>query len=229
MEPLYLSVLWRSLEYAFFTTGITVLIAFPIAYYMAFASPQAKLLLMFLVVLPFWTNFLIRMYSFVIILGGSGLVNSFLMGLGLVKEPVKLLHNAFSVYLGFIYGNLPYMILPIFASLDRMDIRLLEASMDLGASRTQTFFKVTLPFALPGLVAGIVFVFVPTLGNFIVPEILGGPDDIILGNIINRQFLASRNWPFGAALSSALTFGLMILIAAYIRYFDPASKKGMVV
>ena len=225
-DVLYLSILWRSLRYAFTTTLLTALIAYPMAYYMAFASPKTKLLLMFLVILPFWTNFLIRMYSFIIILSGDGLLNTALLKIGLLKEPLMMLHNSFAVHIGFIYGNLPYMILPLFAALDKMDSSLLEASMDLGAGHLRTFWRITFPQSLAGLAAGIVFVFIPTLGNFVVPELLGSSEDYMLGNVINRQFLGARNWPFGAALSSMLTFALMIIIALYIRYFDPVRKQS---
>lgn len=228
-DSVTISITLRSLAYAAATTVLTGLVAFPMAYHMAFAPARVKTILMFLVILPFWTNFLVRMYAFLILLGGDGLVNGVLTRLGLLSDPLPLLHNPFAVLLGFVYGNLPFMILPLFAALDRMDVSLIEASMDLGAGRLRTFFRVTLPYALPGLAAGIVFVFIPTLGNFVVPEILGGPNDIILGNVINRQFLASRNWPFGAALASALTFVLMVLIAIYIRRFDPVNRKGMTV
>ncbi|OGV83577.1 MAG: hypothetical protein A3K19_09765 [Lentisphaerae bacterium RIFOXYB12_FULL_65_16] len=226
-DPLYLVILWRSLVMAAVTTVITLLLAYPTAYYMAFAPPRTKLILMFLVILPFWTNFLVRMYSFMTILGADGVINTLLLKLGLIHEPLSLIHNTFAVYVGFVYGNLPYMILPIFAALDRMNTSLLEASMDLGAGPIRTFWRITLPYSLPGVAAGIVFVFIPTLGNFVVPEILGGADDVIIGNVINRQFLASRNWPFGSALSAVLVFGLMVFISVYIRRYDPMGKKQL--
>ena len=227
MDPLYAGIVVESLVLAAATTAITLLLAYPTAYYMAFAPPRTKTIVMFLVVLPFWTNFLVRMYSFLAILGSDGLINSALLALGVISEPLSLVHNTFAVYVGFVYGNLPYMILPIFAALDRMNVAMLEASMDLGAGPVRTFWKITLPYSVPGVVAGIVFVFIPTLGNFVVPEILGGADNVIIGNVINRQFLGSRNWPFGSALSAALVFGLMVVISLYIRYFDPMGKKRL--
>jgi len=222
-DPLYFKVLLRSILYATSTTAFTLLIAFPIAYYMAFAKPSVKYLLMFLVIVPFWTNFLIRMYSWMIILGGSGLINNLLRMTGLIDQPLPLMNNALAVNIGLVYGELPYMILPIFAALDRLDVSLLEASMDLGGNRVQNFFRVTFPLSLPGVVAGVIFVFIPTIGNFVVPDILGGKDSLMIGNIITSMFSQGRHWPLGSALSSVLTFGVMIFIALYIRYSE--SKK----
>ena len=225
---LYVSIFLKSFIYALVTTTITLAIAFPMAYYMAFASARMKITLMFLIILPFWTNFLVRMYSLMSLLGKSGLINSFLLNTGLIDEPLRLMNNSFGMYVGFVYWNLPFMILPIFSSLDRMDISLLEASMDLGASRRQTFRKITFPYAVPGVVAGIVFTFIPTLGNFIIPEFLGGPDNLMIGNVITAQYLEVRNWPFGSALATGLTLFVMIFISIYIRFFDPTKSKNMV-
>jgi spermidine/putrescine transport system permease protein len=226
-DPLYVGIFVQSLKVAAITTMFTLLLAYPTAYCMAFSPKRTKMLLMFLVILPFGTNFLVRMYSFVNILGADGVINTVLLRLGIIREPLDLIYNMLAVYIGFVYGNLPYMILPIFAALDRMDVSLLEASMDLGAGPVRTFCRITLPYSMPGVAAGIVFVFIPTLGNFVVPEILGGADDILIGNVISRQFLSSRNWPFGSALSATLVFGLMILITMYIRFCDPMGKKRL--
>ena len=227
IDPLYANILLQSLTAAAVTTVLTLLFAYPTAYYMAFTTPRTKAIMMFLIILPFWTNFLVRMYSFLAILGTDGLINSALLHLGVIHEPLHLVHNTFAVYVGFVYGNLPYRILPIFAALDRLDSTLQAASMDMGAGPFQTFWRITLPYSFSGVVAGIVFVFIPTLGNFVVPEILGGADNVIIGNLINRQFLASRNWPFGSALSAVLVFALMIFITLYIRYGDPGGKKRL--
>ena len=225
---LYVSIFLKSFLYALITTVITLAIAFPIAYYMAFASPRMKIILMFLIILPFWTNFLVRMYSLMSLLGKSGLINSILLYSGIVDEPLKLMNNSFGMYIGFIYWNLPFMILPIFSALDRMDVSLLEASLDLGASRNQTFRNITFPYSVPGVVAGIVFTFIPTLGNFVIPEFLGGPDNLMIGNVITAQYLEVRNWPFGSALATVLTIGVMIFITIYIRFYDPAKSKNRV-
>lgn len=225
-QGLYMGILLKSFGYALLTTALTMLIAFPMAYFMAFTSPRNKMIIMFLIILPFWTNFLIRMYSIITLLGDSGLVNSFLMAIGLLDSPLKMMNNSFGMYFGFVYWNLPFMIMPIFSSLDRMDTSLLEASMDLGANQFHTFMKVTLPYALPGLVAGIIFTFIPTLGNFVIPEFLGGTSNSMIGNVITAQYIQARNWPFGSALSTVLIFIIMIFISLYIRYFDPTKSKN---
>jgi spermidine/putrescine transport system permease protein len=227
-QGIYLGIFLKSFVYALITTILTLIIAFPMAYFMAFSSPRAKVLIMFLIILPFWTNFLIRMYSIMTLLGDSGLINSALLYLGIIHEPIKMINNSFGMYVGFIYWNLPFMILPIFSSLDRMDVSLIEASMDLGASRSQTFMKITLPYAVPGLVAGIIFSFIPTLGNFVIPEFLGGTENTMIGNVITAQYLQARNWPFGSALSTVLMVVIMIFISLYIRFFDPTKSKNRI-
>jgi spermidine/putrescine transport system permease protein len=225
---MYVVIFLKSLMYAVITTLLTLTIAFPMAYYMAFTSQRMKMIIMFLIILPFWTNFLIRMYSIMTLLGESGLINSALLSIGIIDEPLRLMNNSLGMYIGFIYWNLPFMVLPIFSSLDRMDVSLLEASLDLGASRRQTFWKITFPYSVAGLVAGIVFTFIPTLGNFVIPEFLGGSDNLMIGNVITAQYLQVRNWPFGSALSTVLMLVVMIFISLYIRFFDPTKSKSMV-
>ncbi len=226
LQGIYISIFLKSFLYALVTTALTLVIAFPMAYYMAFSAPRVKLLIMFLIILPFWTNFLIRMYSVMTLLGDSGLVNTALVYLGIVREPIKMMNNSFGMYVGFVYWNLPFMVLPIFSSLDRMDVSLIEASLDLGAGKRQTFIKITLPYAVPGLVAGIIFTFIPTLGNFVIPELLGGTENTMIGNVITAQYLQARNWSFGSALSMLLTAVVMIFISLYIRFFDPTKSKN---
>jgi spermidine/putrescine transport system permease protein len=224
----YFKIFIRSFGYALLSTVISLAIAFPISYYLAFTTQKMRLVLMFLIILPFWVNFLLRIYSFLIILGSNGVINNLLIGTGIISQPLSLLNNLFSVQIGFLYYNLPYMILPILASLDRMDVSMLEASMDLGANKTQTFWKITFPYSLPGVVAGIIFVFVPTLGSFIIPEFLGGTDNVMIGNIITEQFLVSRNWTFGSSLSVVMIFIVMIFITAYIRFSNPSKNKYLI-
>lgn len=226
-DPIYFKIILRSFTYAAVTTLLTLLFAYPIAFYMAFAKPGVRKILMFLVILPFWTNLLVRLYSFIIILGNSGIVNSTLMGMGLISQPLEMLNNSFSVITGLIYWNLPYMILPIYASLDKMNISLYEASMDLGGNRFQTFKNVVLPVSLPGVAAGVVFAFVPTLGNFVIPDVLGGTDTYLIGNVITSQYLQARNWPFGSALSTVMIFIIMIFVTLYIKYYDPTRKQNL--
>jgi spermidine/putrescine transport system permease protein len=228
LQGMYVGIFLKSFVYALVTTILTLCIAFPMAYFMAFASARTKLLIMFLIILPFWTNFLIRMYAIMTLLGDSGLLNSALLYTGIIGEPLKMINNSFGMYVGFVYWNLPFMVLPVFSSLDRMDVSLLEASLDLGASHRQTFMKITLPYAVPGLVAGIIFTFIPTLGNFVIPEFLGGTENTMIGNVITAQYLQARNWPFGSALSTVLMFVIMIFISLYIRFFDPTKSKNTI-
>ena len=227
-EGMYIYIFLKSFLYAVITTVVTLAISFPMAYYMAFASPRMKMVMMLMIILPFWTNFLIRMYSLMTLLGESGLINSLLLNMGIVDEPLPMMNNTFGMYVGFVYWNLPFMILPIASSLDRMDVSLLEASLDLGASKWQTFMNVTLPYSFPGLVAGIIFTFIPTLGNFVIPEFLGGTDNIMIGNVITSQYLQARDWPFGSALSTIMMFVVMIFISLYIKYYDPTKNKNLV-
>ena len=226
-EGVYLKIFARSFGYAFLTTMATLVIAFPIAYYMAFASMRTKMIIMVLIMIPFWTNFLVRMYALMTIMGESGLINQFLMFTGLTSEPLPLFNNTFSVFVGFIYWNLPFMVLPIFSSLDRLDTSLLEASLDLGANKIQTFLRITLPYSVPGLIAGIIFAFVPTMGNFIIPEFMGGTDNYMIGNLITSQFIQARNWPFGSALSVVMIFFVMIFISLYLRFYKPSGNQGL--
>ena len=210
LDPLYLKVLGRSLAYAGISTLATLLLAFPAACYIAFSPPRRQKFLLFLVFLPLWTNLLVRLFSFIILLSDGGLVNQALQALSLVHEPVQLLNTPFAVVTGFVYWNLPYMIPPIYAALDRMDVSLLEASMDLGASHLTTFRRIVLPQSAPGIAAGLTLCFIPTLGCFIIPDILGGPNTMMVGNLIASQFQQGRNWPFGSALSTLLLLIIML-------------------
>lgn len=225
-DPLYLKVLWRSLAYAGLSTLLTLLLAFPAAYFIAFSPPKRQKLLLFLVFLPLWTNLLVRLYSFVILLSDGGPVNQALQALSITREPVQLLNTSFAVILGFVYWNLPFMIPPIYTSLDRMNVSLLEASMDLGASRLTTFRNIILPQSLPGIAAGTTLCFIPTLGCFIIPDILGSADTMMIGNLVASQFQQGRNWPFGSALSTLLMLIVMFGISLYLRYYDPTQSAA---
>lgn len=224
---MYLKIFARSFGYALCTTLATLAIAFPIAYYMSFASARTKMVVMLLIMIPFWTNFLVRMYALMTIMGESGLINQFLLSTGILSEPLPLFNNTFSVFTGFIYWNLPFMVLPIFSSLDRLDTSLLEASLDLGASKAQTFLHITLPYSIPGLIAAVIFAFVPTMGNFIIPEFMGGTNSYMIGNLITSQFVNARNWPFGSALSVVMIFFVMIFISLYLRFYKPSGNQNL--
>ena len=207
-DPLYLRVLLFSLRVAAIATLVALLIGYPAAYLIATLPPRWRTPVLILTVLPFWTSLLIRTYAWIVILNREGLINRGLAGAGLIDQPLELLNNEFAIVLGLVYGYLPLMILPIYASIERLNPDLREASADLGGGPLRTFRRVTLPLTLPGIAAGCIFVFVPSLGNFIVPDLLGGGLSSMVGNLIQSQFLRARDWPFGAMLSLIL-IGLM--------------------
>ena len=209
IDPLYLRAYWRTIWIATATTALCAVVSYPVAYYLALrVGERWKRVLLALTVIPFWTSFLIRTYAWMLLLRSEGVVNSTLLHAGLINEPLKLLYNDFAVLVGQVYGELPFMILPIYVALERLDTRLLEAAQDLGANRFWTFVKVTLPLSRPGLIAGIVLVFIPSLGAFITPDLLGGAKSVMIGNLIQNQF-AQLNQPFGSALSLLLTAAVL--------------------
>jgi spermidine/putrescine transport system permease protein len=211
-DPLYLRAYWRTIWIAAATTLLCAAISFPVAYYLALRAPERwKRILLVLTVLPFWTSFLIRTYSWILLLRSEGVINSALMSAGLIQEPLKLLYSDFAVLVGQVYGELPFMILPIYVALDRLDQTLLEAAQDLGANRFWTLVKVTLPLSRAGLIAGTVLVFIPSLGAFITPDLLGGAKSVMVGNLIQNQF-SQLNQPFGSALSLILTAAVLALL-----------------
>jgi spermidine/putrescine transport system permease protein len=227
-NPIYLSIAWRSLWMAVLTTALCLLISFPVAWWIAVRAPRRwKNLLLGLVVVPFWTSFLIRTYAWMFILRGEGLLNAALLGTGLIPgvihRPLELLYTPFAVMIGLVYGELPFMILPLYASLEKLDRTLLEAAADLGAGGAAVFRRVTVPLTLPGIVAGVVLVFIPSLGQFVVSDLLGGAKSMLLGNLIQNQFAVARNQPFGAALAFELTAAVLLLLLAYALYMK---RKG---
>ena len=216
-DVLYLRTYWRTIWIATATTAICALLSYPVAYYLALRAPQRwRRSLLVLTVIPFWTSFLIRTYAWMLLLRSEGVINSILMNSGLISAPLRLLYSDVAVLVGQVYGELPFMILPIYVALDRLDVRLLEASRDLGANRFWTFVKITLPLSRAGLLAGIVLVFIPSLGAFITPDLLGGAKSMMIGNLIQNQF-AQLNQPFGSALSLILTAAVMLLLAIALK------------
>jgi len=227
-DPLYLGLFWRSLWVAAAATAIALVISFPVALAVSFAPPRTKPLLLLLVILPFWTNLLIRTYAMIAVLRTRGYANfgleaiwdtlaGALAMLGLVAlppyQPFELLYSNTAVIIGIIYVYLPFMVLPLYATLERLDRAYLEASLDLGASQAQTFFRVVVPLAMPGIVSGIILVFVPALGTFLISDLLGGPDSQLIGNVIERQFKAANDLPFGSALSFILMYATFAALA----------------
>ena len=216
LEPIYLVILARSIGLAFVTTALCLLVAWPMAYWLALRVPDRwRSGLLVLVILPFWTSFLVRMYAWVFALRSEGLVNLFLGHFGV--GPLPLLYNDFAVLLGQVYGELPFMILPLYASLEKLDRSLLEAASDLGARPARALFRVTLPLSAPGIVAGCVLVFIPSLGAYLAPDLLGGARTVYIGNLIQSQFAVARDMPFGAALSFLLSLTVLVLLYLFRR------------
>lgn len=225
-EPIYVEIYFRSLWMASLTTALCLLIGYPISYFIALrVKPSWKNTLLTLVIIPFWTSFLIRTYAWIIILRSEGLINQFLMNIGLIQSPIEtLLYSEFAVMLGLVYGELPFMILPLYASIEKLDVSLLEAANDLGANSFWTFFKVTVPLTMPGIAAGIILVFIPTIGTFITPDLLGGAKSILVGNLIQNQFAIARDKPFGSAICFGLTAFVLIVLLLYARHTTRREK-----
>jgi spermidine/putrescine transport system permease protein len=222
-DPLYARILWRSLVLAFQTTIIVVLLAYPLAYFIARAPARRRSLFLFLVLVPLWTNFVIRIYAWVMILRNQGVLNStlgWLAGLlGINFTPLDIYPSQTAVLIGMVYEFLPFMILPIYTSLEKIAPVLYEAANDLGANGWRTFLRVTLPLSLPGMTAGVILVFIPVIGTFVVSDILGGRQVILVGNLIQRQFLDARNPPFGSAASIILMVMTLVFTLYYTRRF----------
>jgi spermidine/putrescine transport system permease protein len=222
-DPLYLGILWRTLLWSAGCTAICLLLGFPVAYVIARARKWRAVLLL-LVILPFWTSFLVRTFAMMFLLRDSGLVNAVLLGLGIVDQPVELLYTPFAVISGLVYGFLPFMVFPIYASLEKLDPALLEASAMLGARPAAGFFTITLPLALPGILAGCFLVFIPSLGSFLTSDLLGGAKQVMLGNLVQNQFTTARNWPFGSAASLVMMTGVLLAVLAWLRRRDVAAE-----
>ncbi len=215
LDPVYLRVFVHSLWLAFSTTAICLGLGYPFAYLLARLRPGLRPLLLALVVVPFWTNSLVRVYAIRAFLAAKGLVNNMLLALGLIDEPIRLLYTPSAVLIGMVYVLLPFMILPLYSSIEKLDHRLVEAAADLGAGPTQRFANVILPLTLPGIIAGSLLVFMPALGMFFITDVLGGSRELLAGNFLKDQFLDARDWPFGAAASMVLIGLLCLFLAAY--------------
>lgn len=217
-EPVYLQILARSLGFAALTVLLCLLLCYPVAFWVSRLPQRWRLVFLFLITLPFFASLIVRLYAWLLILKPSGVLNTALMATGLIAEPLEILYTPAAVVLGMVYVMIPFMFLPLFASVDNLDRAQVEASMDLGAGRVQTFVKVILPQTLPGIMGGAVIVFIPSVGNFIVPDILGGAKGLMIGNLVEQQFLSARNWPFGAALSMIImSVVLLVLLTAVTR------------
>lgn len=225
-DPLYLRILGRTVWVALLCTAWCLVLGYPVAWAIA-RSGRWRTLLLFLVILPFWTSFLVRTFAMIFLLRDTGLVNTALLGLGLVDAPLRLLYTPGAVMAGLVYGFLPFMILPIYASLEKLDPALLEAASVLGARPVARFRRVILPLSMPGVVAGSLLVFIPALGSFLPSDLLGGAKEMLIGNLIQNQFTAARHWPFGSAASAVVMAGVLVAVLAYLRTRD-GSRPGVV-
>ncbi|MCZ7662677.1 MAG: ABC transporter permease [Thermoleophilia bacterium] len=216
-SPLWLPTILRSFGFAALATILCLAMGYPLAYFIALHGGRKKSVYLILVMLPFWTSYLIRTYSWIVILRSQGVVNTVLQSLHIIDDPLNILNTPYSVILGLTYGFLPFMTLPLYASLERLDKSLIEASWDLGANRFWTLLKVTIPLSLPGIIAGTLLTFIPAVGDFVTPDLLGGPDTQMIGNVIQSQFLSARDWSYGSALSFSLMAILLVSIYLYVR------------
>jgi spermidine/putrescine transport system permease protein len=225
-DPLYLDILRRTVVWSVACTIICLLLGYPVAYAIA-RGGRWKSLLLFLVILPFWTSFLVRTFAMIFLMRDTGLINSWLLRLGLIEEPITMLYTPFAVLVGLVYGFLPFMILPIYASLEKLDLSLLEAAEVLGARPGARFRRITLPLSMPGIVAGCLLVFIPALGSFLTADLLGGAKQLMIGNLVQNQFSAARNWPFGSAASFIVMALVLVAVMLYLRVRDRAPGEAV--
>lgn len=225
INPLYIKMLLYSLGLSLLTTIICLILGYPFAYYIAKAPKRLSGILLMLIIIPFWTNSLIRTYSWITLLRTSGIINSYLLKLGIIAEPLQLLYTNGAVLLGLVYTLFPFMVLPLYASIESLDKSYLEAASDLGAKPWQTFWKITIPLTMPGIAAGCILVFIPTLGLFFIPDLMGGSKIMLISNFIKNQFLTARDWPFGSAASIVIIGLTFILIGVYLKIVGTNNKR----
>ncbi|MDZ4787315.1 MAG: ABC transporter permease [Blastochloris sp.] len=221
-DPIYIKILLRSIGYAALTTIICIILGYPVAYFIGKARPDTRNLLLMLVMIPFWTSFLIRTYAWITILKSEGLMNGMLQYTKLISAPIEILYTPYAIIIGLVYAYLPFMILPIYGSVEKLDNALVEAAMDLGAGPVRAFSNVIIPLTWPGIVAGTLLVFIPSIGMFAITDLMGGARVPMIGNVIQNQFLQARDWPFGAALGMTLMFLFIIAFALLTRKSHPA-------
>jgi len=220
-DQTFLKVIFTSILIATATALLSLLIGFPTALFISRLSRKWQIILIIAIILPYWTNFLVRTYAWLVLLNNEGIINKFLKNIGLIDQPIEMLYTPLAVIVGMTYLYLPLMILPIYAALEKVDKNLVEASLDLGSSAWKSLKTISIPLAMPGILIGLIFVFVPSMGNFVVPELLGGGKTVMIGNLVRDQFLKARDWPFGATFALILTIILVVLIFIQSR----VSKK----
>ncbi len=224
---LYVGIFINSIRIALIVTLGCILLGYPLAYFISRQPPFWRNALMVLVIIPFWTNFLVRTYALKSVMATEGLLNNLLISMRLINQPLDMLFNEFAVVVGLIYGYLPFAVLPMYASIEKFDYSLMEAASDLGASPRRAFWRVMLPLTMPGVFAALVLVFVPVVGAFITPDIMGGGKVEMIGTLINRQFGVARNWPFGSAVSFILMLLVLIGILAYLRFGGEETRRAL--
>lgn len=225
LDPLYAKVMLHSLYMAVVATGLCLLIGYPFAYIVAKMPVKIRPFMLFMVIVPFWTNSLIRTYGLKIVLGTQGIVNKSLMAIGLIEHPIRIMYTETAVMIGLVYILLPFMILPLYSAIEKLDRTYIEAARDSGANKFQTLLKVILPLTMPGIIGGCLLVLLPALGMFYVSDLLGGAKNLLIGNVIKSQVLNARDWPFGAATSIALTLVMALMLYAYYRAGKLLNKK----
>jgi putrescine transport system permease protein len=212
-DPLYRDALLNSIEIAFTSTMLCLLLGYPMAYSIATANDRWRHILLMMIILPFWTSFLIRVYAWISILKPQGFLNDVLLALGIIDQPLSILHTPIAIYIGIVYSYLPFMVLPLYANLARLDRTLLEAAADLGARPAKAFLRITLPLSLPGIIAGSMLVFIPAVGEFVIPDLLGGADSLMIGKLMWTEFFANKDWPLASALALLM---LVVLVVPFI-------------
>lgn len=225
-DSLYLEAYLSSLKFAAITTFFCLLIAYPFAYFLARSPADRRPALLMLVMLPFWTSFLLRVYAWKMLLADSGVFNNVAMALGLISEPIKMMNTPFSLVLGMVYTYVPFMILPLYANLVKMDLRLLEAAQDLGATPWQAFWRITVPLSKSGIIAGSMLVFIPCVGEFVIPELLGGPQTLMIGRVLWDEFFSNNDWPMAATVAVVMVLLIIVPLAYFNKHQAESTGSG---
>lgn len=226
-DPVYLQIFFRSVRIAVITAFLTFLVCYPAAFQIARLPEKWKNFCLFLITLPFFTSLIVRLFVWVLLLRQTGLINEWLLNLHIIDRPLDMIYTDGAIVVGMVYIYIPFMFLPIYASVEKLDWALVRASSDLGAGPVQTFFRIILPLTLPGIVGGAILVFIPALGNFVVPEVLGGAKVLMLGNLIEGQFLSARNWPFGSALAMLVMTAMLVVLFIYVTVEGRRARLGL--
>lgn len=225
-DSLYIQTYLSSVKFAAITTAICLLMAYPFAYFMARSPADKRPALLMLVMLPFWTSFLLRVYAWKMLLADSGVFNNLALAMGLISEPVKMMNTPFSLVLGMVYTYVPFMILPLYANLAKMDLRLLEAALDLGATPWQAFWRITVPLSKSGIIAGSMLVFIPCVGEFVIPELLGGPQTLMIGRVLWDEFFSNNDWPMAATVAVVMVLLIIVPLALFNKYQAESNSGG---